>query len=136
MNCLFQNLIRSSSAIYVFAFCSLANNNEAQAQKLISSGADWKYFKGVSEASTPNTAQWRTEDFADQNWGVAPTPFYYGESFSSGFEIDDMRSNYSTLFLRKTIEVVDDPSLWTRVTVRSPFSSRMPGPLASGTRIF
>lgn len=119
MNCLFQNLIGSSSTILIFAACSVVARNDAQAQKLISSGADWKYFKGATEASTPDTSFWRSKDFGDQNWGVAPTPFYYGESFASGFEIQDMRSNYSTLFLRKTIEVVDDPSRWTRVTVRS-----------------
>lgn len=89
------------------------------AQNLFPSGSSWKYFKGRSEASAPDQALWRTVSFSDSNWDEGESPFFYGEAYPSGTEIPDMRNNYSTLFLRKVIQVDEDPGRWSRVTIRS-----------------
>ena len=80
---------------------------------LVPARSTWKYFKGLSEASSPIGA-WRDLDFNDSNPGVWPTgglPIGYGEpALSFGTTLSDMQGGYSSVYLRKKF-VVDDPSI-------------------------
>jgi hypothetical protein len=72
---------------------------------LIASNSTWKYFKGTSEASAPTSA-WRLASFNDAGWQTGPGAIGYGETFLSTF-LSDMRSNYTTVFLRKEFVVTN-----------------------------
>jgi len=72
---------------------------------IIPEGADWRYFKGMREPSAA-AGQWRQIRFDDSAWLRGYTTIGYGESFINT-SLDDMRGNYSTLYLRKQFEVFD-----------------------------
>ena len=67
---------------------------------LIDEGALWKYFKGLSEASEPNTRAWREIDFEDSSWSEGNLIIGYGEGFIDT-PLNDMRNNYSSVYLRR-----------------------------------
>jgi len=67
-------------------------------------GSVWNYRKGTSEASTPTDA-WRQQGFSDDaSWlsGTAVIGFGDGDDTT---ELLDMRSNYTSVFLRKEFNV-------------------------------
>ena len=72
---------------------------------LIESNSTWKYFKGRTEASSPTTA-WRQLNFNDAGWSSGVAPIGYGETFIIT-PLSDMRSNYTSVFFRKTFFVPD-----------------------------
>ena len=74
----------------------------------------WKYFKGTEEASIP-TGAWRTQGFDDSAWSTGDTPFRYGDG-SGGTVLNDMRNNYSTVFMRRAFNVAD-VALISRLTM-------------------
>jgi hypothetical protein len=74
----------------------------ATASQLLPPQADWKYFKGVQEASSPDTTAWRRQPFNDGAWLTGSAPFFYGDPFTPGTVLGDMMNNYTTLFFRKT----------------------------------
>ena len=71
------------------------------------SSSGWRYFKGLSEASTPDIGAWRQLGFNDGSWGTGSTPFYYGEQVNGGTLLSDMRGGYSIVFLRNTFYISD-----------------------------
>ncbi|MBN2505126.1 MAG: lamin tail domain-containing protein [Verrucomicrobia bacterium] len=79
----------------------------APAAPLFSTNATWALFKGTREASSPDAAAWRAPAFDDSGWTKAPAPFFYGENYSGGTRLEDMRYAYSTLFLRRTFVVTN-----------------------------
>ena len=87
---------------------SVAGNPTQQSQTLIPDHSIWKYFKGLSEASSPTTA-WRALDFDEAGWLTGPAPIGYDPALAMGTYLNDMRSNYTTVFFRATF-VVNDPS--------------------------
>ena len=72
---------------------------------LVPDGAQWKYFKGLREPSA-STGAWRALDFDDSGWLVGHTAIGFGEAFLAT-TLADMRYGYSTLYLRKTFDVLD-----------------------------
>ena len=78
---------------------------------LIISAADtnWKYKKGISEASTPINL-WRELDFVeDEEWIQGQTPIGYGDEDDNTI-LDDMRGSdfefseaYTSVYFRKKI---------------------------------
>jgi hypothetical protein len=77
-------------------------------------GSTWKYFRGLSEASSPDTAAWRQLSFDDDAWANGPAPFGYSDGpFGTDLSLltPPMRNNYSTLFLRQRFEVPDPESV-------------------------
>src|SRR5688572_4726410 len=52
------------------------------------SSSGWRYFIGVSEASTPDNAAWRNIGFDDSTWpnGTAPIGYSAAGSAMTGFE--------------------------------------------------
>jgi hypothetical protein len=76
------------------------------ANTVIPLDANWRYFKGVEEASSPRDA-WRQIGFNDSTWASGPAPFHYGEDVAGGTLITDMRHNYTTFFLRHTFTLAN-----------------------------
>jgi hypothetical protein len=73
-----------------------------------SESTEWRYFKGVTEASWPDTTAWRQVGFDDQGWPIGPAPFYYEDKatgYTGNTRLSDMRGNYLAVFLRKTFPV-------------------------------
>jgi len=79
---------------------------------LVSQGAQWRYFKGTQEPSATQGA-WRLMGFNDNpsttNWFQGNAPVGYDGSGTPVMNspLSDMRYNYSTFYLRQTIEVTD-----------------------------
>ena len=73
----------------------------AQAALLFNTNANWKYFKGRSEASTPDTTAWRRLDFSDSAFTDAPSPFWYGDVLPGGTQLTDMINQYTCIFMRR-----------------------------------
>ncbi|MCB1129055.1 MAG: hypothetical protein KDM81_21330, partial [Verrucomicrobiae bacterium] len=49
----------------------------ATAGEVFPEASSWKYFKGVSEASAPDSTAWRGADFDDSGWLAGAAPFFY-----------------------------------------------------------
>src|SRR5688572_9839722 len=80
----------------------------AQSALLFNTNAPgWKYFKGRSEASSPDTAAWRQLSFDDSSWTTAPAPFWFGDALPGGTQLTDMLNQYTTIYLRRTFTVSD-----------------------------
>jgi len=75
-------------------------------QTLVPASSDWRYFKGVSAPSTPSTA-WRSADFQDATWPAGRLPIGYDPSVPLNTTLNDMRGNYSSVFLRRTFQIAD-----------------------------
>ena len=70
---------------------------------LLSRNSEWKYLKGTAEASDPLEA-WRAVNFDDSSWDIGSTPIRYGDG-NGGTVLNDMRGNYTTVFMRRTFNV-------------------------------
>ncbi|HQJ53747.1 MAG TPA: CotH kinase family protein, partial [Planctomycetota bacterium] len=95
-----RNIAAAVCAIWVCGAVPAA----ADAVVYIPKAADWKYAKGLGEASSPGDA-WRADAFDDEAWLSGRAPFGYGEPIDFGTELSDMRHNYTTLFLRRAFTV-------------------------------
>lgn len=80
---------------------------EAATATLLETNATWRLWKGTREASTPDLTAWRAPGFGDGAWPMAPAPFYFGESLEGGTVLSDMRTNYTTLYLRRPFDVTN-----------------------------
>lgn len=79
----------------------------SQAQEwIIPPGSDWRFLKGASEASDP-IPLWREPAFNDSSWTRAAAPFHYGDGLPGGTPLNDMRRNYSCIFLRREFIVTN-----------------------------
>ncbi len=85
---------------------------------LVADGASWKFFKGTNEASSPTTA-WRMAGFNDTNWDSGAAPIGYGEAFIVT-PLNDMRSNYTAVFFRKTF-TVSDPFIYNTLSFEAQY---------------
>src|SRR5262245_56553793 len=79
----------------------------APAALLFNTNAAWKYFKGRSEASTPDTAAWRQLNFDDSTFTPASAPFWYGDVLPGGTQLTDMLNQYTSIFMRRTFTIND-----------------------------
>ena len=77
---------------------------------IFNANSNWRYFKGFSEASTPDTTAWRNIGFDDSSWSVGPAPFYYENdpgsgnptAYSGNTDLTDMDGGYTCIFMRQT----------------------------------
>ena len=79
----------------------------AQEVVYLEAGSAWRWRPGLSEASEP-VESWRMNGFDDSAWAEGPAPFGYGDPpFGTDLSEADppMRRNYSTLYLRRTLEI-------------------------------
>ena len=81
-------------------------------EPFVQSGDELRYWKG----SQAPPAAWTEIDFDDSGWTAGASPLGYGE-IGLGTVIDDMRSNYWSLYVRKAF-VVDDPSVVEELVLR------------------
>jgi hypothetical protein len=78
----------------------------------IQSNSVWHFVKGLGEASDPTNA-WRQLAYNDSFWSNSPAPFFYGDPYTNvargilGTHLTDMRSNYSSIYLRREFAVVN-----------------------------
>jgi hypothetical protein len=92
----------------------LAALRPADASTIFTTDTDWRYLKGLSEASWPDPASWRQIGFDDSGWAIGRAAFYYEDSpgsataFTGNTALTDMRNGYSCIFLRKAF-VVSNP---------------------------
>ena len=79
----------------------------AQEVIYLEAGSTWRWRPGLSEASEPAGA-WRLSGFDDSGWTEGAAPFGYGDP-PFGTDLSEaeppMRRNYSTLYLRHTLEI-------------------------------
>ncbi|HEX7862356.1 MAG TPA: hypothetical protein VF773_18610, partial [Verrucomicrobiae bacterium] len=45
---------------------------------LPASASGWRYFKGSTEATSPDVGAWRQPGFNDGTWLTGSAPFFYG----------------------------------------------------------
>ncbi len=83
----------------------ISNPSLGELNTLVASGGLWRYRKGTSEASDPR-GEWRTIEFDDGTWGSGRSPIGFGEDFIVT-DLDDMRGEYSSVYLRRTFNVAD-----------------------------
>ena len=74
--------------------------------EIISRNSDWSFRPGTNEASSP-ISDWRNVDFDDSEFTAAQAPFWYGNPYPGGTELDDMRGSYTCFYLRKTFVLKD-----------------------------
>lgn len=78
----------------------------------ISSNSLWRFIKGTAEASDPTNA-WRQLGYNDSGWSNSAAPFFYGDPYTNfargifGTHLTDMRSNYSSIYLRREFTVLN-----------------------------
>lgn len=97
------------TAITVLILLTLASRALPAAEpfNFIATNAVWSVFKGTDEASSLDTAAWRTRLFNDSTWPRNAATFYYGETITGGTVLSDMQNSYSTLFLRMPFTVTN-----------------------------
>ena len=89
--------------------------NSGLAASLIPPQATWIFFKGYTEASSPDADSWREPDFDDSSWNRGAAPFYYetqptsGTAVTGNTELSDMNGRYNCVFLRHHM-VITNPS--------------------------
>ena len=78
------------------------------AQTLVGLDSNWRWQKGLSEASSPDPSAWRQVAFNATAWASAPAPFWYGDvQPEPGTELTDMRFGYSCIFMRSEFTVAN-----------------------------
>ena len=75
---------------------------------IVSEDSEWRYFKGVTEASSP-ISSWRSREFNDAAWPVGRGPFFYEDStgYSGNTALTDMLGAYTCIFLRNAFSVAN-----------------------------
>lgn len=83
----------------------LAGLYTVPAQTFVEWNAEWHYFRGNSN---PPQSQipWTAVNYDPSGWEKGNAPFWYGDG-SGGTLLSDMMGKYSTLFLRKEIQVTE-----------------------------
>ncbi len=106
------NAFDGTNAVNIWTF-----NLDARTILVQTNSANWLLLKGLAEASDPTNA-WRDIAFDASTWSSSPAPFFYGDPYSNGVPaytlLSDMRSNYSSIFLRKEF-VIDNRSVITNL---------------------
>jgi hypothetical protein len=78
---------------------------------LVPPNSTWRFFKGYSEASSPDATAWRQLGFDDSAWAAGPAAFYYennpgsATAYTGNAVLSDMFGHYTCLFLRQTFVV-------------------------------
>jgi len=72
----------------------------------VAPGAEWSFYRGRTDASSPEPDTWRAPGFAAAGWERGRAPFFYGEPLT-GTPLTDMRGEYSTLYLRHELWVAN-----------------------------
>ncbi len=93
-------MFRPGSLLLLLIMSGLCGVSAVRAAVAFSTNAAWRYFKGTTEASVPDSTAWRAVNFDDSAWASGTAPFFYGEALS-GTVLGDMQGSYSSVFLRR-----------------------------------
>jgi hypothetical protein len=80
---------------------------------LVAPDSTWRFFKGYSEASTPDTTAWRQLGFDDSAWVTSQAAFYYENNpgnpteYTGNTDLTDMFGGYTCIFMRQTFVVTN-----------------------------
>jgi hypothetical protein len=80
---------------------------------LVPQDCTWRFFKGYSEASTPDASAWRQLGFEDSAWATSRAAFFYENNpggttaYAGNTILTDMFGHYTCLFLRQTFVVTN-----------------------------
>jgi hypothetical protein len=80
---------------------------------LIPQDSYWRFFKGYSDGSTPDTTAWRQLGFDDSAWVTSQAAFYYENdpgnptAYSGNTDLTDMFGGYTCIFMRQTFVVTN-----------------------------
>ena len=79
----------------------------------VSTGDNFQYWKGSDAPSEGD--EWATPDFDDSSWRRGQGTFGYGGTWwnRDRTELNDMRNNYTSVFLRRTFSIPDADTLKT-----------------------
>lgn len=112
-----MNMMKRTALLATLAAIAAAMAPMAPAAELFGAEAEWRYFKGVSEVSEPDTTAWRQPGFDDSTWLTGNAPFFY--ELSSGYtgntELTDMSGNYAGVFLRRPFDLADPVGVETLI---------------------
>lgn len=84
-----------------------------EAATFVAPNSTWRYFKGYSEASSPDPTAWRAVGFDDSGWSVGQAAFYYenqpgsANAYTGNTQLSDMFGGYTCVFLRRTFVVTN-----------------------------
>ena len=78
---------------------SVAGEVSVKPTLLMGPGARWRYWKGSTAPSTPQTL-WRQPEFDDAGWPSGAAPLGYDPDVAIATRFDDMRGSYPQFFLR------------------------------------
>jgi hypothetical protein len=88
----------------------------AEPSVYVAPGSEWRFFRGLEEASTPDVAAWRDPGFDDSGWTRGRASFGFGEGVD-GTDLSalepPMRSNYTSIYLRRAFELSDPSAVVT-----------------------
>lgn len=105
----------SFSCLPILAFLASISLSSA-AVSLVKHGDEWRFRKGTNTVQ----ADWKTviESGLDSTWMIGPGGFGYGDG-DDATALSDMRSNYTTIYIRREILVTDpiDAGYQLRLTV-------------------
>ncbi len=81
--------------------------------------AKWKLLRGVKEpGGSGGNLEWTSPGFDDAAWEEVALPVGYGRAYAQAKTVlDDMRGNYSRIYLRRRFSI-DDPRRWRRLRLR------------------
>lgn len=106
-----MNLIFGTLSIVSVSLLFLPNAKAQSSTNVVlaPSNAFFRYFKGLTEASSPTDA-WRQPRFDDSAWLSGQGPFYYDVDgtpvpFTGNTQLGDMQNSYSSVFLRSVFLV-------------------------------
>lgn len=88
---------------------------EAGEPTLVARGDLWRYFKGTEDPSGGDLG-WTAVEFDDASWLEGPSGFGY-EDLDDATILDDMRGNYTSLFIRRKFSV-ENPAAITSLVLR------------------
>ena len=108
---------RGFARLWALPLALLLGTPLGQAVTLIDYGAEWKLWRGKKTPSRPDYWAWTKADHDDSDWEIAPTPVFFGENVTGGTELEDMKSRYSSFFLRRKFDA-PDPDTITSMTLR------------------
>lgn len=86
-----------------------ARRNQDGGVQIIDIGETWRFFRGRENPQGGDLA-WTRLGYDDEEWETGRSGFGYADG-DDATVLNDMRNNYTTVFLRKTFEIEDPAAL-------------------------
>ncbi len=87
--------------------CALLCAGPLRAQRVVSEGDLWRYWKGLTMPPVVDGRNWTQPDYNDSAWlGPAPSGFGFGDG-DDNTVLADMVNSYLSVFIRKSFPVAD-----------------------------